>query len=70
MCDDRAMPPLTRVPKSPLAIGWMLYGAWRKLPPKQRRQLLQAARAHGPRIASAAAAAATARATGKRKRST
>ena len=60
------MPPrLTRVPKSPIAIGWMLYGTWRKLPPTQRRQLLDAARTHGPRVASAAAAAATATAKAK-----
>lgn len=58
-------PRLTRIPKSPVAIGWMLFGAWRKLPPKQRRQLLDAARKHGPRLASAAAAAAASRAAGK-----
>jgi hypothetical protein len=61
-------PRLTRIPKGPVAIGWMLYGVWSKLPPKQRRQLLDAARTHGPRVASAAVAAAAARATGKKKR--
>jgi hypothetical protein len=60
------MPPLlTRVPKSPMAIAWVLYGSWRRLPPAQRRQLLDAARRHGPRVASAAAAAATATAKAK-----
>ena len=54
------MLPLLRVPKGPAAVAWMLYGTWQKLPPAQRRQLLEAARRHGPRVASAAAAAATA----------
>jgi len=62
-------PRLTRVPKNPVAMGWVLYKVWRKLPPKQRRQLLDAARTHGPRVASAAAAAAAARAKGKKRRS-
>ena len=59
------MPPLLRVPKSPMAVAWVLYGTWRRLPPAQRRQLLEAARTHGPRVASAAAAAATATAKAK-----
>lgn len=58
-------PRLTRVPKSPVAMGWVLYKLWRRLPPKQRRQLLEAARTHGPRVASAAAAAAATRAKSK-----
>jgi hypothetical protein len=55
-----------RLPTSPVAIGWLLFRAWRRLPPKQRQQLLRAARTHGPRLASAAAAATTARAARKR----
>ncbi len=46
-------------------MGWVLYKLWRRLPPKQRRQLLEAARTHGPRVASAAAAAAATRAKSK-----
>lgn len=66
LCDDWGMSPrLTRVPRNPVAVGWMLYGVWRKLPRKQRRQLLDAARTHGPRVASAVAAAAAARAKSK-----
>jgi hypothetical protein len=44
----------------------MLYKAWRRLPPKQRRQLLDVARTHGPKVAAAAAGAAKARAARKK----
>jgi len=44
-----------------VAAGLLAYNLWRKLPPAQRRLLLDAARTHGPRIAAAAAAAAKAR---------
>ena len=36
-----------------------LWRIWWKLPPRQRRQVLGAARRHGPRVASLAAATAT-----------
>jgi len=49
------------IPTNPVAAGWLAYTLWRKLPPAQRRVLLQAARTHGPRVAAAAAAAAKAR---------
>ena len=29
-----------------------LYDVWRRLPPKQRRQILEATRKHGPRVAA------------------
>ena len=44
-----------------MAAGLLAYTMWRKLPPAQRRLLLNAARTHGPRVAAAAAAAAKAR---------
>jgi len=53
---------MRRMPTSPLAFGLALFRLWRKLPPQQRRVLLQAARAYGPRLAAGAAAAASARA--------
>jgi hypothetical protein len=59
----RGMPPL--IPKNPVAAGLFAYTMWRKLPPAQRRMLLQAARTHGPRVAAAAAAAAKTRARKK-----
>jgi hypothetical protein len=47
---------------TPTAMGFMLYRTWRRLPPQQRKQLLQVARTHGPRVAVAMAAAAKSRA--------
>jgi signal recognition particle receptor subunit beta len=38
----------------PVGIALTAYDIWRRLPPKQRKQLLANARKHGPRIASAA----------------
>jgi hypothetical protein len=49
------------IPRNPLAAGLLAYSLWQKLPPAQRRLLLEAARTHGPRIAAAAATAAKAR---------
>jgi hypothetical protein len=43
-------------------MGFLLYRTWKRLPSKQRKQLLEAARTHGPRVAVAAAAAAKSRA--------
>lgn len=53
------MPPL--IPRNPIAASILAYDLWRKLPPAQRKLLLDAARAHGPRVAAAAAAAVKAR---------
>lgn len=46
---------MPRIPKSPIAIGFALYKAWKKLPPAQREKVLKAAQEHGPRVARAAA---------------
>jgi hypothetical protein len=48
-----------RVPKlgrlgrrpSPWGTAILLWNLWRRLPPKQRQQLMRQARKHGPRIA-------------------
>ncbi len=42
--------PLRRV--GPLGIALTAYDIWRRLPPKQRQQLMQIAREHGPRVAA------------------
>jgi hypothetical protein len=34
----------------PLGLALTAWDLWRRLPPKQRKQLLQAARRHGPKI--------------------
>jgi hypothetical protein len=44
---------------SPWALTVAAWDIWRRLPSAQRRQLLQLARKHGPKIASRAAKAAT-----------
>jgi hypothetical protein len=38
----------------PVGLALTAYDIWRRLPPKQRKQLVASARKHGPRIASAA----------------
>lgn len=38
----------------PLGLALTFYDLWRRLPPAQRKQLLEATRKHGPRIAAKA----------------
>ena len=38
----------------PVGFTLALYDVWRRLPPKQRKQLLGLAREHGPRLAARA----------------
>src|SRR3990172_5030972 len=52
LCDDVVMP---RIPTSPVTAAYVLYRAWRRLPPRQRRLLLDVARTHGPTVAAKAA---------------
>ena len=52
-CDHVAVPrlfPFRRV--GPFGLALTAYDLWRRLPPKQRKQVLDAARKHGPRVAS------------------
>jgi hypothetical protein len=53
MCETGAV----AVRKTPIALALALQQAWKKLPPKQRRQVLEAARKHGPTVAGKAAVA-------------
>jgi hypothetical protein len=46
---------LRKVRPTPWALTIMAWDIWRRLPPEQRRQLANAARKHGPRLASRAA---------------
>jgi hypothetical protein len=59
------MPRLTTRRIGPVGVALTLWDVWRRLPPKQRRWMMQQARTHGPRIAKQAVAAQRAR----RKRS-
>jgi hypothetical protein len=56
VCDHVRMPSLFR-PRgaSPLGLALTAFEIWRRLPPRQRRLMLESARKHGPRIATAAA---------------
>ena len=36
----------------PLGLALTAYDLWRRLPPKQRKQVLDATRKHGPRVAA------------------
>jgi len=36
---------------APLAVALTLYDIWRRLPPKQRKQLMALAQRHGPTVA-------------------
>jgi hypothetical protein len=58
---------MPRIPKSPVAVAWVLYRAWRQLPPKQRQQVFDMALKHGPIVASKAAAASKKAASTVRK---
>jgi hypothetical protein len=51
---------------SPWAITIAAWDIYRRLPPAQRRQLLNAARKHGPTVAARAAKMATGRRSRKR----
>ncbi|HEY6961875.1 MAG TPA: hypothetical protein VI408_08325 [Gaiellaceae bacterium] len=41
----------------PVGVALTMWDIWRRLPPRQRRWLMQQARAHGPRVAKQAIAA-------------
>ena len=36
----------------PLGLALTLWDLWRRLPPKQRKQLINVARKHGPKVAA------------------
>ena len=53
ICDDAGVPrlnPFRRV--GPIGLVLTAYDIWRRLPPKQRQQVLSVARKHGPRVAA------------------
>jgi hypothetical protein len=54
---DRFTTGVPRVPRltgraGPLGLALTAYELWRRLPPKQRQQVLKAVRKHGPKAAS------------------
>ena len=46
------MPRLGKLRPGPIGVAMALVDVWRRLPPKQRKQVLQLARKHGPKAAS------------------
>jgi hypothetical protein len=52
----------------PLGLALTLYDLYRRLPPKQRRQLVELTRKHGPRLAARAMQAQRARRSRPRPR--
>jgi len=47
------MPRLSSLRRAgPVGLALTAYDLWRRLPPKQRQQLLKAMRKHGPRVAA------------------
>jgi predicted Fe-S protein YdhL (DUF1289 family) len=56
------------IPKVPITAAVLLYRGWKQLPPKQRQQVLDLARQHGPAVAAKAVAASKQAATVVRKR--
>ena len=55
------MPRLVTRRLGPVGVALTLWDVWRRLPPKQRRWMMQQARTHGPRIAKQAVTAQRAR---------
>jgi hypothetical protein len=51
----------------PVGVALTLWDVWRRLPPRQRRWMVQQARTHGPRLAKQAVDAQRARARTKRR---
>ena len=51
MCEHSPMPRFR--PTSPLGLAFGAYHLWRRLPPAQRKRVLQTARTHGPKVAAA-----------------
>jgi hypothetical protein len=44
--------PRLRPKVGPLGLALTLYDVWRRLPPRQRKQVLALARKHGPKVAA------------------
>ena len=70
MCEDESVPrPLRLLSRraGPVGIALTAYDIWRRIPKRQRRQIVSVARKHGPR-AAAAVARRTSRARASRRR--
>jgi hypothetical protein len=55
VCEDEAVPRPTRLltrRAGPIGIALTAYDIWRRIPKRQRKQIIAATRKHGPRVAS------------------
>jgi hypothetical protein len=43
---------LGKLRPGPVGLAFALYDVWKRLPPRQRRQLMNLAREHGPKVAA------------------
>jgi hypothetical protein len=48
---------LRKLRPGPVGLALAVWDVWRRLPPKQRRQVMSLAREHGPKLAAKAAGA-------------
>lgn len=60
--------PFRKLRPTPWALTIAAWDIWRRLPPQQRRQIMNAARTHGPRLAAKATVAAKAARAAKARR--
>ena len=54
LCEDTAVPRLRTLSRRGGAVGIALtaWDLWRRLPPRQRKQVVRLARKHGPKVAA------------------
>ena len=55
MCEDEGVPgPFRLIGRraDPLGLALTAYDIWRRIPKRQRKQIIAATRKHGPRVAS------------------
>jgi hypothetical protein len=52
----------------PVGIALTAWDIWRRLPPRQRKQILNVARTHGPKVASSVLKATAAARAARRRR--
>jgi hypothetical protein len=54
LCEDGRVPRARLLTRraGPIGLALTAWDIWRRLPPKQRRQIVNIARKHGPKVAS------------------
>jgi len=54
LCEDRRVPRTRLLSRrfGPLGLALTAWDIWRRLPPRQRKQIVNVARKHGPKVAA------------------